>query len=382
MPAGADAVLVKPATRAGMVALLMQLFAPERRARGSQRPAAPQFPGTRVLLVEDHPINQEIAVALLRACAIQVDLAANGRDAVERLLSADTAQRYQLVFMDLHMPELDGHAATLRLRQDARLAALPIIAMTANALPEDWQRCKGEGFNDRISKPLIPAVLHRLLQQYLPAGGQAGAAAAPLAAPLPDMVPGLDLAQARASVNGNEALLLKVLRWFRRDERDCAVRIRAALERDEHAAAQRHAHALRGLAEGIGAAALAQLAGQLEHAARQAQPLTTVAPLLEQLQAALTVLCADLDACLPADPAAGAARAPLVWPEHRRLRAAPRRDGDPLAVALFDACAAEFEATFGVWDREAIQRSLDQQDFDGAYAALQWVIHKHELTLW
>ncbi|MTV42038.1 response regulator, partial [Duganella radicis] len=248
-PAGADAVLVKPATRAGMAALLLQLFAPERPG-GGQRPAAPQFPGVRILLVEDHPINQEIAVALLQACAIEVELAVNGRDAIDCLRADDAARRYQLVFMDLHMPELDGHAATLQLRQDPRLAALPIIAMTANALPEEWQRCKREGFNDRISKPLIPAALHRLLQQYLPASGHAvaGARAASVAMALPDTVPGLDLAQARASVNGNEALLLKVLRWFRRDEQDCAARIRAALERGDHAAALRHAHALRGLA--------------------------------------------------------------------------------------------------------------------------------------
>ncbi|WP_170304371.1 hypothetical protein, partial [Duganella radicis] len=78
----------------------------------------------------------------------------------------------------------------------------------------------------------------------------------------------------------------------------------------------------------------------------------------------------------------GAARAPDEWLGQLRRLAEPMRDGEARAAALFAECAAAFEATFGVWDREAIQRSLDQQDFEGAYAALQWVIHKHELTLW
>jgi len=381
---GADAVLVKPATRAGMAELLLQLFAPEHRLGGARRPAPPQFPGVRILLVEDHPINQEIAVALLQACAIQVDLAGNGREAIARLQAADAAQRYQLVFMDLHMPELDGHAATLQLRQDARLAALPIIAMTANAQAEEWQRCQRAGFNDRISKPLIPAVLYRLLAQYLPAGGQPGRQRAiGAAAVLPAVVAGLDLARARSGVNDNDALLLKVLRWFRRDEHDCAIRIRAALERQDHALALRHAHALRGLAEGIGAAHLAQLAGQLERVAGEGITAAAAAPALDKLQEALTVVCTDLDACLPPETAAGpgAARAPAEWLEQLRRLAESLCGSDPLAASLFDEYAAAFEATFGVWDREAIQRSLAKQDFGGAYAALQWVIHKHELTL-
>ena len=340
--------------------------------------------GMRVLLVEDNEINQEIAVGLLEACGVAVELAGNGRQALDRLHAVDTVRHYQLVFMDLHMPELDGHAATMRLRRDARFDALPIIAMTANAMPAERQRCRDEGFDDHLSKPLIPDELHRLLTGYLAAGRGARSQV------FDGAVPGLDLAIARQGVDGDEALLLKVLRMFSRDERDRAQRIRDALAQGDHADAERHAHSLRGVAEGVGAARVAQLAGELELAARRASEdgVPTPAPAatldtLHALDAALATLCADLDRYLPPEAAAalGNVRDPGDW-----LAALRRLDelmgaGDGEAIALFAADAADFAASFGSWDAEAIQRGLDDRDFDGARAALRWVAHKHALDL-
>ncbi|MBP1202881.1 signal transduction histidine kinase/HPt (histidine-containing phosphotransfer) domain-containing protein/sugar lactone lactonase YvrE [Duganella sp. 1411] len=367
---------------------LERALAPPPHGAPGQWSHAPRFGGARVLLVEDNDINQEIAVGLLNACGIEVDVAPNGRAAVERLLAA-AGGRYQLVFMDLHMPELDGHAATARLRRDARFDALPIIAMTANAMPEERRRCAEEGFNDHISKPLIPAELHRLLQQYLAPlmkdlPGEHGAGLAGGA--LPAGVPGLDLASALRAVNGDQALLLKVLRLFQRDEHDRVARIRAALAEGDHGAAVRHAHSLRAVAEGIGAARVARLARELERAASGVAggaEAPAIAAALDALDAALAPLCAELEACLPAQAsvAAGPARAAGGWLDDLRRLAELTRDGDPAAVALFADCASAFKTDFGEWDGEAIQRSLDRLDFDGAHAALQWVIHKHELAL-
>nr|WP_315213406.1 two-component regulator propeller domain-containing protein [uncultured Duganella sp.] len=351
----------------------------------------PQFPGARVLLVEDNHVNQEIAVGLLGACGIEVDLAVNGRESIELLegrQAAGIGRGYQLVFMDLHMPELDGHAATVRLRRDARFDALPIIALTANAMPEQRQRCLDEGFNDHISKPLIPAELHRMLRRHLPAAmenrtrGEAGVPAGTL----PDTLPGLDMACARRGVDSDEALLLKVLRVFRRDERDCAARIGEAVARRDHGAVVRHAHSLRGVAAGIGAERIAHLAGELEQAAREAPPtLATMGPAIASLDTALARLCAGLDAWLPAEEAVVASPAPARehgdWLDDLRRLAELMRDGDSDAIALFAACAPQFKTDFGVWDGEAIQRGLDALDFEGAHAALQWVIYKHELVL-
>ncbi|USX17830.1 ATP-binding protein [Oxalobacteraceae bacterium OTU3REALA1] len=396
----ADACLVKPVTRAAMADKLLRLFAPGQRhgAPGQRRPP-PRFDGARVLLVEDNEINQEIAVGLLEACGVAVDLANNGREALERLRAVDAARHYQLVFMDLHMPELDGHAATVRLRRDSRFDALPIIAMTANAMPAERQRCRDEGFDDHLSKPLIPAELYRMLGEHLDTAARGAWCARRRRAPLlEDGVPGLDLALARQGVDGDEALLRKVLRMFARDERDRAGRIRAALGRGDHAGAERHAHSLRGLAEGIGALALARLAGDLERAARRAREARaggaapapdapaashTEPAALAALDTELAALCAELDALPPAEAgaAAGTARAPLEWLRELRRLDQLMRARDGAAVGLFAAGAADFAASFGAWDAEAIQRGLDDLDFDGAHAALRWVAHKHELSL-
>ncbi|RFP17807.1 response regulator [Duganella sp. BJB488] len=382
-PAGNGACLIKPVTRGGVAELLARLFGSERR-RGAPgaRPQVPRFHAVRILLAEDNQVNREIAVGLLEACGIQVDLAHDGREALERLRAADAAQRYQLVFMDLHMPVLDGHAATLELRQDRRFDRLPIIALTANAMADQWRRCQREGFDDRLSKPVIPAELYRMLQHYLPVGlraawdGGGDGGAAPAA--LPASVPGLDLAAARQGVNGDEALLLKVLRLFRHEERHGAGRIRAAIGRRDYEEAARHAHTLRGLADSLGAGAIGQLAGQLEAAVRRQPAPDDVAPALAALDAALAQVCAALDRDLPAEPVV-AARAPAAWGEELRRLLALMRGRDGEAVRLFAACAAEFQSSFGLWDAEAIQRGLDDGDFAGAEAALRWVLHKHGL---
>ncbi len=371
--AGVAAVLVKPVTRAGMAEALLRLFAPgQRQGAPGEPPAPPRFGGARVLLVEDNPINQEIAVSLLQACDIRVELANHGGEAIERLQAVE-AGYYQLVLMDLQMPGLDGHAATARLRRDARFDALPIIAVTASALPEDRQRCEQAGFDEHLSKPLIPADLYHMLARHLPAAAARARATRP--PPLPYAVPGLDLADARLRLDGDDALLLKVLHMFRRDEHDSAARIRAALGRGDHAAAGRHAHSLRGLAEGIGAAAVARLAGELERAPRAAGTA------LDALDDALAALCAALERLPPEPVAAGAARVPAVWEGELRRLAELMRGRDGGAAALFAACAADFAASFGAWDADAIQRGLDAGDFDGAHAALRWVAHEHGLAI-
>ena len=258
--------------------------------------------------------------------------------------------------------------------------------MTANAMPAERQRCRDEGFDDHLSKPLIPAELHRMLGQYLAGGERAGGAApARRARPaaLADGVAGLDLAVARQGVNGDEALLLKVLRMFRRDERDRAGRIRAALGRRDHAAAERHAHSLRGLADGIGAAPLARLAGAVEQGVRAGRAPADLAPALAALDAALAHLCAELERRLPAAaPAAlGTARPAAAWQDELRGLAGLMRACDGAAITVFAASAADFAASFGSWDAEAIQRGLDDLDFDGAHTALRWVAHQHGLAL-
>jgi signal transduction histidine kinase/ligand-binding sensor domain-containing protein/DNA-binding response OmpR family regulator len=386
--AGIDVFLVKPVSRTGMLDALLQLFSPGQRgaAASRQKGHVPRFDGVSILLVEDNEINQQIAVELVAACGIQVDLAYHGREALDRL-EAVGAKHYQLVFMDLQMPEMDGHETTVSIRRDARFDRLPIVAMTANAMREEQQRCEEEGFNGHISKPLIPAELYRLLEQHLSAwlsSDQRGPSAADQPQLLPDSLSGIDLERARFGVNGNETLLLKLLINFSKDQRDTAERMRVAIRLQDYASAERHAHTLRGLAGTLGALPVAELAGGLEGAMARRPPLEAVGAALDALQAALAALCDGLDAGLP-EPAATAAsaapRPPADWLAEMRQLAGLMRNMDGDAIAAFAACMADFKVTFGALEANAIQRGLDDFDFDGAYAALLSVAEKHALDL-
>ncbi len=135
----------------------------------TERRAEPRAPvasivGLRALLVEDNPINIMVAKMLLQSRGVVVTVAENGQLAVDALLGHPTA--FDVVLMDVQMPVMDGREATRRIRQDTRFASLPIIAMTADAMAEDRQRCLDAGMTDYISKPIDSERLYALLARW------------------------------------------------------------------------------------------------------------------------------------------------------------------------------------------------------------------------
>ena len=127
--------------------------------------------GARVLLVEDNEINQEVAFGLLEDAKVQVDLAENGEVAIRMVQD----NQYDLVLMDMQMPVMDGIEATQVIRSDPRFGDLPIIAMTANAMAADRDRCIEAGMNDHIAKPIEPEELLSLLAQWISKGANQAA---------------------------------------------------------------------------------------------------------------------------------------------------------------------------------------------------------------
>ena len=122
-----------------------------------------RFAGVRVLLAEDDDFNAEITSYLLSEAGILVDIAVDGRMAVQKV----HANAYALVLMDMHMPQLDGIDATVQIRSDPAFATLPILAMTANAFKEDIAKCMAAGMNDFLSKPTAPEVFYATLLKWL-----------------------------------------------------------------------------------------------------------------------------------------------------------------------------------------------------------------------
>jgi two-component system sensor histidine kinase/response regulator len=123
-----------------------------------------QHAGARVLLAEDNEVNQEVAVALLRRVGLQVDVACDGAQA----LQCAQAQHYDLVLMDVQMPDMDGLQAARVLRALPECHGTPILAMTANAMPEDRIACLEAGMVDHVTKPVDPLQMYQALLAWLP----------------------------------------------------------------------------------------------------------------------------------------------------------------------------------------------------------------------
>jgi two-component system, sensor histidine kinase and response regulator len=195
-----------------------------------------------------------------------VALAENGAVALEMART----RSYDLVFMDMQMPVMDGVAATQAIRRFADAQALPIVAMTANAMEQDRRRCFDAGMNDYVSKPIDPAQLAQVLERWLamPRGREASAApgAPPVVSPpqLPTGVPGLDTQAGLARVGGKTAVYLALLQRFCQSQGTTVHNISDALHAGNRAAARILAHTLHGVAGNIGAVSLQELAGSLE----------------------------------------------------------------------------------------------------------------------
>jgi CheY-like chemotaxis protein len=137
--------------------------------RSAQSIEADCFAGRRILLAEDVEINREIVLALLGPTTLAIDCAENGAEAVR--MFEDAPALYDMIFMDVQMPEMDGYEATRRIRSlDVPQAkAVPIVAMTANVFREDIERCLAAGMNDHVGKPLDLETVLKKLYKFLPA---------------------------------------------------------------------------------------------------------------------------------------------------------------------------------------------------------------------
>ena len=262
-------------------------------AAGDRPPPADaqSLTGLRVLLVEDHPVNQEIALRLLSSRGAAVDVAANGQEGLDRLLAAGPGA-YDLVLMDLQMPVLDGLSATRRLRGLPGFETLPVLAMTAHALAEERAQCLAAGMQGHIAKPLDVARLVRELQRYRPP---------PPPTPAP---PVLDMATGLRQFDGQAALYRRTLQAFADQYADGIAAWAAWRDGSDWPELRRAAHTLQGLAATLGALPLHREALALERSAATGDG-GTAGLLLERVGAALATLLGEIRTAL-AQPAASA----------------------------------------------------------------------------
>jgi TMAO reductase system sensor TorS len=252
--------------------------AAQRTGAGAGAQAADAVPSSfrgRVLLAEDNPVNRELAVAMLEAVDLDVVVAVDGREAVEQAAQGGI----DLILMDCQMPEMDGFGATEAIRAAAQAqgaARVPIVALTANAMEGDRERCLACGMDDYLSKPFKPAQLYATLARGLPAGEPrarpVAAAAAPALAAMAKTLEINAIAQIRAA-GGSDAdrLLEKVLRLYCDSVPQMLKSMQEAAGKGDCVALQRAAHALKSSSHNVGAVRFASLCRDLETAARAGQ---------------------------------------------------------------------------------------------------------------
>jgi two-component system sensor histidine kinase/response regulator len=234
--------------------------------------AAPELVGRRVLLVEDNEVNRFLATELLTDLGIQVSIAINGRECVDRVHAED----FDLVLMDIQMPVMDGLAATKVLRAESRFQSLPIIAMTAHAMTGDRERSLEGGMNDHVTKPINPQVLMETLVRWMPAKPipqpmveKEYAPAASSGDEIPEHLPPFDIPAALVRANGKPQLLRRMLLSFRDQYKNAAAELQQQIAEGKTEEASRLAHTLKGVAATLEAKELAATAANIEHALRE-----------------------------------------------------------------------------------------------------------------
>jgi signal transduction histidine kinase/ligand-binding sensor domain-containing protein/DNA-binding response OmpR family regulator/HPt (histidine-containing phosphotransfer) domain-containing protein len=301
---GVDGYLLKPVNASQLNDTLTDLFGVagvhEHRFNAKRDDARVyNAAGIRVLLVEDNEVNQQVATELLESAGAVVTIANHGGEAVKLLTEKDKANSFDVVLMDLQMPDMDGFTATRLLRGDPRLQNLPIIAMTAHALVEERQRCLDAGMNDHIAKPIDPHALFETLLRWVepkPASEPQALSPKQAAKVAHPQIPGINVEEGLARVAGNQRLYHDLLSQFAAKQADAATQISAALDGGNQKFAERIVHTVKGVAGNLGMTEVQFAAQKLERAIREEQD--SVPELLEQFANTLRVQIAVLNQAL------------------------------------------------------------------------------------
>ncbi|WP_020484680.1 hybrid sensor histidine kinase/response regulator [Methylomonas sp. MK1] len=274
-----DDILVKPVMPSTLLEALTRLQGgnPEQGTEQS-RPLlagmAASIRGARILLVEDNEVNQMVAREYLESSGLHVTVVNNGREGVE----AVRKNRYDAVLMDLQMPEMSGIEATRLIRQDARFAELPIIAMTAAVQERERNDCYASGMNDHIGKPVLPQTLMAALVRWIkPSGRSVSLEPAPpksasMVSCLSRELPGFDMAYIRIMIGEDSRKLQLLFECFRDKFADTMQRLRALHSAEKTEQAVDLLHNLKGAAGVLGAVELSRAAANLEEALHAGMP--------------------------------------------------------------------------------------------------------------
>jgi PAS domain S-box-containing protein len=387
---GIDAYLMKPLNTSVLYDKVMELLGTGNldTTGGAQRGAQSKeydAGGLRILLVEDNEMNQQVATELLESAGAVVTVADHGGIAVKMLREGPEKPEFDVVLMDLQMPEVDGLTATRMLRAEPRFNELPIIAMTAHALVEERERCLQAGMNDHVTKPIDPEVLFSTLARWTKPRQVASESARAKASTATDVpvprIEGIDIAGGLARVAGNKRLYRNLLEQFAAKQADADIQVEQALAKGDRESAERLAHTLKGVAGNIGIIAVQEAAAKVEKAIRESA--ASAQGYLSELKTALAPQVALIRDALStfgvtAGPAQAFDRERAVSAIARLLSLIQANDGD--AADVVQEVAAALAGKVDAARLDALRSAIDEFDFEGARTKLVQIAEENHLS--
>jgi CheY-like chemotaxis protein len=386
------AILTKPVTGSTLLEAISEALGHEvlvvnrvHQKADAQREHMQALRGSRLLLVEDNDMNQELALELLGQAGIEVVLANHGQEALD-ILSQDA--RFDGILMDCQMPVMDGYTAARRIHADPALSHLPIVAMTANAMSGDREKVMDAGMLDHIPKPLDVESMFATLARYMVRHDRdREAIAAPVSiSAVPDTIaglsalPGIDIAAGLSVTMNNQSLYRRLMLRFRDGQRDFQRLFDEARHGDDPTAPERVAHTLKGTAGNIGARGVYDAADLLEAACRNGRPADELQAALDRVLAELAPVIQGLDTIeAPAEAPQNDTPLPSVLSAMGHLRALLEAC-DTDASDLVDELLHDVRGTALERDLIAVARAVADYDFDTAIACLDPVLAAHEST--
>jgi len=300
-----DAILIKPVNRSTLLDTITETLISRTNAAGSAKninknDSLTSICGAKVLLVEDNKINQQVARELLESAGLEVHIAENGQQAVD--IVKQTYIDIDIVLMDIQMPVMDGYESARQIR--AWNLELPIIAMTANAMSGEKEKCLNSGMNDYLSKPIEPETLFAALMKWIDCekisdstqstGTSIEKNTADRDLFLPDTLPGINTETGLRSVAGNKELYIKILKEFAEDYSQFIDTVNKSLDKKDYARVKILTHTLKSVSGYMGAMNLHSIVCKLEPAVKE-KKLELCAELTARLEKELNEVFQSID---------------------------------------------------------------------------------------
>ena len=379
--AGLDEVLIKPVNASILFDAILRILG-ETQDGENGNAASPGLEqklasilGAKILVVEDNELNQEVALGLLEGEGFVVDIANNGQEAIDML----DLHAYDIVLMDMQMPVMDGLTATREIRKIDRFKDLAVLAMTANAMDQDKEKCAEAGMNDHVAKPIDPDELFNALLKWIKPKAQVGAALpqdkhAKQSADAPidlDSIAGLDAKLGLKRVMGKMPLYINMLKKYVETGPAALLDLKQAIAVKDQDTAERIAHTFKGISGNIGASALQDMAGNIEKLIKTPKNKDALLKDLEQFSLAQNAMVDAIALALSLDCTKADSTAPEVQKQamdEKILQSfiALLKDDDTGALPYLEKHEQAFKAHFSNQIFNTINEALLEFDFEKA----------------